>query len=51
MRDLAKLYIRGANVRGYFISELVENGSLRLPTEKRAPGLCTIMYADRLPGR
>ena len=51
MRDLAKLYIRGANVRGYYISELVENGTLRLPTEKRAPGLCTIMYADRLPGR
>ena len=51
MRKVARFYRRYPKIGAYLLEELVNNGSLKLPTEKRAPGLCTIMYADKLPGR
>ena len=33
----------------YVIERLVVSGALKKPSELRAPGLCTIMFSDRLP--
>ncbi len=49
MRELAKLYSKSARLGGRFINVLATSGVLEPPTEKRCPGLCTIMFSDKLP--
>ena len=49
MRELATLYSKSARLGGRFINVLATSGVLEPPTEKRCPGLCTIMFSDKLP--
>ena len=50
IRPLAKLYAR-PNLRMYIIEQLVGSGVLKLPSQKRAAGLNTLLFVDRLPNK
>ena len=49
MRKVAELYNSCPEISMYVIERLVVSGALKKPSELRAPGLCTIMFSDRLP--
>ena len=49
MRKVAELYNSCPEISMYVIERLVASGALKKPSELRAPGLCTIMFSDRLP--
>ena len=49
MRKVAELYTSCPQISMYVIERLVASGALKKPSELRAPGLCTIMFSDRLP--
>lgn len=49
MRPVAKLYNSSPSIAMYVIEELVEKNILIKPSELRAPGLCTLVFADKLP--
>ena len=49
IRPLAKIYAR-PNLRMHIIERLIESGVLKLPSQKRAEGLNTLLFVDRLPG-
>lgn len=49
MREVARLYNSNPAISRYMLEQLVDKGILTLPSPKRAPGLCTILFADRLP--
>lgn len=49
MRPVAKLYNSCPSIGMYVIEQLVKDSRLKPPSALRAPGLCSVMFSDRLP--
>lgn len=49
MQSIAKLYNSNPKLTPFMLEELVQSESLSLPSPLRAPGLCTLVFADKLP--